>query len=161
MISQDEFCSNCQCYHYPDRRYEDDCGQPFVPVPRAPQPTSEQQHAWAMREIEWRMAQENRQRRQEEERLERAKAWERAKVGDMFEDVHRRKAAVLDEKSAEVHAQQAEARAWRKVQVQSRRQEQRLAAREREQRAKDHERAQKLTESIVASERRTKERCTP
>jgi hypothetical protein len=121
------------CYHYPDRRYEDDCGRPYVPLKRAPQPSLEQQHAWARREIELRHARENRERRQEAERRERMKILEKAKVQEMFKTVHREEEAARALKSAEVKAQLAEFHAWRKAQAQAGRLERRLAAREGEQ----------------------------
>jgi hypothetical protein len=154
VITKDGFCTNCKCYHYPDRRYEDDCGRPYVPLKRAPQPTTEEIHAQRLQALQEKHAAENRERQREQERLERKKTLERAMFQEDMRRFHQQQEAARAMKAAQVKAAMAEAREWMKRQAQVRRLERKLEDRAQKQRAKDNKRAQQLTDTIAARERR-------
>jgi hypothetical protein len=145
-------CTNCKCYHYPDRRYEDDCGRPYVPLKRAPQPTTEEISAQRLQALQEKHAAENRERQREQERLDRKKTLERAMFQEDMRRFHQQQAAARAAKSAEVKAAMKEAREWMKRQAQVRRLELKLEARAQEQRAKDEARAKQLTDALAARE---------
>jgi hypothetical protein len=158
MINKDGFCGHCRTYHYPDRRYWNDCPNPHVPVPRAPQPSIEEIHAQRQQELREKFAAENLVKQREQERLERQKTLEKAMFQEDMRRVHQQQAEARDAKSAEVHAQMAEARAWIKAKAQVGRLERKLEAHAQEQHAKDQARSKALTEAIAARARRLKAR---
>jgi hypothetical protein len=120
MINKDGFCSNCKCYHYPNRLYEDDCGRRFVPLKRTPQPTTEEIYAQKQQALREKIAAEHLVRQREQAKLERRKTIKIAMLQEDMRRVHQQQAEARDAKSAEIHAQMAETRAWMKAQAQAR-----------------------------------------
>jgi hypothetical protein len=153
MINKDGFCGHCRTYHYPDRRFWNNCPNPFVPVPRAPQPTHEEVHAQRMQALQEKHAAENLVKQREQEKLDRQKTLERAMIQEMMKKVDQQQAAARAAKSAEVKAQQAEAHAWMKARAQIGRLERKL-----EDRHPRYSRASAEETPSGATDQRRKER---
>jgi hypothetical protein len=124
-------CQFCVRDHAPVDGYPGKCpfyGSAEAWKPERPRPLSiEQQHAFAMREIELRIAQENRERQREQERLDRKKTLERARVQQMMKDVHQAQKEALKEKIAQNKAAMDEVRVFIEAQKQASRLERRAA----------------------------------
>jgi hypothetical protein len=127
-------CQYCVHDHAPADGYPGKCpfyGSAQAWKPARPRPPSiEQQHAFAMREIELRIAQENRERQREQERLDRKNTLERARVQQMMKDVHQAQKEALEEKMAQNKAAMDEARVFIEAQKQASRLARRVAQRQ-------------------------------
>ena len=130
MTYVDYTCSRCGVDH---ARPVEQC--PFVgyaprSVTRGPTPEEIRAQEQARQE---KIDAEHRERQREQKKLERKHALARAMFDEDMKRFHQQRAAALAAKSAEIHAQMAEARAQMGLQAQAGRMERRLAAREGEQ----------------------------
>jgi hypothetical protein len=153
MVNKNGFCSNCRTWHRPDRRYWNDCPNPWVPLKRAPQPTIEEQSAAAIREIELKAIREHAARRLDAERRDWERTLERSKVSEMLKHVHQRKSADLAAKVNEVTTELEAARAWRRLQVKAARVDRAVETRAQQQQADIRARGEALNRTLASQER--------
>jgi hypothetical protein len=136
MIDQNGFCHNCRCYHYHNYLYSDGCPNPFVPLERPWQPSTEEQHARKMLQIDAEIYQENCERQREQERRERKATLEKAKVQQMFREHDQQEKAAREQATAKTLALMADMRKDLLMPVKATRQANRLGEREQEARQK-------------------------
>jgi hypothetical protein len=127
---RDGFCSNCKCYHYPNRLYDDDCGRPFVPLKRPTQPTTSEQLYLQRRDMELRHAIEARERRQAAEQVERARGKALAILREHLQLWHQERSAEIAAQAAQLRGELSAAREQRDQQARARRLDRNLQQRE-------------------------------
>jgi hypothetical protein len=126
MINQDGFCSNCKIYQYPDRRYADGCGRPFVPPTRETRLTPEEHAAHRRREIDLRHAAEKWARQDAEEQREREWGKTNALMQEQLGQARADERATLDAGYAKVKTLMAAVREYWARQAKAERLDRRL-----------------------------------